>query len=270
MNPRKTSFGSITAFIARHPLFALASFVLSIALSVYLYYRPLDYPEITYLVHPTRTAIFREGKVSRLSVQFDGVPVERDVSAVQVAIWNAGRRAVHDLAVLTPLTIQVGPDARLLEASVVKSSREICGLSVEIIDRESGKCRVNWRIFEEGDGCILQLVYSGDVDAAILARAVVEGQKELVAQRISSANAAALSGSSPQRWFLFGFLGWVLSLPLVGLWLMSRPGPLGRMLGIRPRFGLVQVACLILMAAGALAFAWKIWSDLDAGPPFGF
>ncbi len=100
---------------ASHPAVGVAVGVLGIVIGFYLYWSSREIPELTYYVHPVKAAVVRTGQISRLSVQFDGKDLNSNVTAAQVAFWNAGRRAIRRSAILEPLVMRTADKARILE-----------------------------------------------------------------------------------------------------------------------------------------------------------
>src|SRR5690348_10611286 len=90
---RSSGAGSGTRFLLlfSNPFIGLigsAASLLSLTLAVYFYFQSKRDPHLTYLVSPTRTSIVKQGEASRLRVTYDSRTITRDISAVQVAIWN--------------------------------------------------------------------------------------------------------------------------------------------------------------------------------------
>jgi len=82
--------------------------------------------------------------------------------------------------VLQPLVIHTAGGQRILEAKLRKSSREVINLSLNTSRLEAGEVEIDWNILERNDGGVLQIVYVGDESVDIAARAVIEGQQEIV------------------------------------------------------------------------------------------
>ena len=68
----------------------------------------------------------------------------------------------------------------ILSVRVKKSSRAICGF--ETVDNQEdyklGRCRLNWRILERGDGAVLQIIYAGSARGEPKLEGAVEGQRD--------------------------------------------------------------------------------------------
>lgn len=262
---------TLRAFFSR-PEVGIAGSIASIVgilLSVYFFQMSVEKPELTYVVHPIKTAVVRTGQISRLSVRFDGKNLTDDVTAAQIAFWNSGRRPIRSGAILSPLVIRTGTNARILEARLEKASRDVVGLTVNSSRLSSGEVEIRWSILEQNDGGVLQIIYAGDEEVDIRAHAILEGQPEVVRLRNPREISKPGKENPPrQSWIdqvpsyvliVFGFVIWTMSgllyllkrerQPKLGLfeWMMLPPGPL-------------------LVVAGILL----LYLEHAAVPPFGF
>jgi hypothetical protein len=154
---------------------SLAS-IISIPLALYFYYASLQNRELVYLVQPATAVISQKGTPSRLAILLDGKPLNADVTAAQVLLWNRGRASIRPEHVLEPLIISTVPAVEIIEASVRKTSRETIQLELDKSQQARGQLAVRWRILESGDGAVLQITFAGPPSTALEARAVIEGQ----------------------------------------------------------------------------------------------
>ena len=180
--------------------------IISIGLSVYFFWISCEKPELTYFVHPAKAAVVRTGQTSRVSVQFDGQNLTGDITAAQIAFWNAGRRAIRGNTILSPLVIRTGNRERILEAKLRKSSRDVVCAVLDSSRLSSGEVEIRWNILEQNDGGVLQIVYAGNETVDIAATAVLEGQPEVV--RLDYARALSTPGEAYAR-----LQGWEGRLP---------------------------------------------------------
>lgn len=168
-----------------HPAVAILSLVSAIVgliglpLSFYFYYASKESPQLTYYAHPIKASLVRAGEASRLSTRFDNKPVETDITAAQVAIWNQGRRSIKREQVLKPVVIFTENSTPILEATIRKSSREVTRLALNTDELQEGRVTVLWDILEQNDGGVIQLIYAGNTDVRINADGVIEGQQQI-------------------------------------------------------------------------------------------
>jgi hypothetical protein len=160
-------------------LFGLILTLIGFPLSIYFYYAAKEYPHLTYYVHPVKATIVRAGEASKLTASIDNKPVETDITAAQLAIWNQGRRSIKKDQVLKPIVIYTENNAPILEATIRKSSRDVTQLSLNTDELHKGRVTILWNILEQNDGGIIQLIYAGNTNVRIKAEGVVEGQPQI-------------------------------------------------------------------------------------------
>lgn len=261
---------ALLAFFSR-PVVGIAGSIASIvgiALSVYFFLASRETPELTYFVHPAKAAVVRTGQTSRLSVQVDGQDLTTDVTAAQIAFWNSGRRPIRGSAILSPLVIRMGNKARILEARLQKTSREVVGLTIDSSRLSSGEVEIHWSILEQNDGGVLQVVYAGDEKVEIQAHAILEGQREVV--RLDYAEQLSTPSEEYTR-----RQGWRGQLPgyfiIAGGFFMT--GMALFFFGRRQKGKGRDIGDWIILAQGPVMIALGLWQliyDLPPGPPFGF
>jgi hypothetical protein len=237
-------------------------------------------PDLAYAQQPVQATLFRAGELSRLSVTYNGKPVTADISAVQIAIWNSGSKAVRADDVLKPLRLTTEAGTYIFEAKVRYLARDVVDLqfaSDESIPNELG---LKFRIFEPGDGAIVQLTYSGKPGTDITLSGVLVGQKSI--------RKTKLLGVDPGKYTPSSFVGRVTA---AGLGLLL--GPMLLFLGIGCIYGAfeifrmslrrkvrrvmssdsVAVAALTVIGMGLMYAAWSLVRDTTShslGPPFNF
>lgn len=172
---------SLLRFFSR-PVVGIAGSIASIIgiiLSLYFFVASREKPELTYFVHPAKAAVVRTGQTSRLSVKFDGQDLMSDVTAAQVAFWNAGSKPIRTNTILSPLVIRTANKGRILEAKLRKTSRDVTQIVLDSSRLGAGEVNIGWNILEQNDGGVLQIVYAGDETVDIQVQAVLEGQPEI-------------------------------------------------------------------------------------------
>lgn len=164
-----------------HP-FTLAGWLVagvSIALAAYFYSEAQDSPQLSYTVKPIRGVVVRSGRSSKMAVRYDDRPIGTDVTAAQVVLWNEGRRAVKRADILKPIAFHIEGDAAILEASILKCTRDVVHPTLNTDDIRASVTTLTWDILERGDGCTVQLLYEGHPDIDIYVDGAVEGQKSI-------------------------------------------------------------------------------------------
>lgn len=173
--------GKVISFF-NHPLVGILgsiSGVIGLVLAVIFYYAGQREPRLTYSVYPLRAPVVQTGKMSALKVLINGVEIQGDVTAAQIAIWNSGAAPIKSEDILTPILIQTENNAPILDVSVRKVSRPVIEMSLDQSKISSGIVGVHWRILEQNDGCVLQIIYLGSTSVRLSMTADIVGQKSL-------------------------------------------------------------------------------------------
>lgn len=243
--------------------------VLGFAISTYFFMASQERPGLTYYVHPVKAAVVRTGQMSRLAVQFDGQDLTSNITAAQVAFWNAGRKPIRANSILSPLVIRTGDKSRILEARLRKTSRDVAKITLDTSRLADGVVKISWNILEHNDGGVLQIVYAGDETIDIKAHAVLEGQSEIVelkyAQELRSPGEQyTLQQGIMVRLFFYVIILMGTIMFLIPLWVITR---------VRRRGAKVQIMLWAALGQGPVIFGVGIWgllTQLPPGPPFGF
>jgi hypothetical protein len=243
--------------------------IIGIALSVYFFLASREKSELTYFVHPAKAAVVRTGQTSRVSVQFDGQNLTGDITAAQIAFWNAGRGPIRGNAILSPLVIRTGNNERILAARLRKTSRDVAGVVLDSSRLAIGEVEIRWNILEQNDGGVLQIVYVGNEAVNIQARAVLEGQPQIV--RLDYARALSTPGEEYAR-----RQGWMSRLPsyiMVGMGCVATAMMLWLQLRRRRRGQTMRASDWVMLLQGPVMIGlatWLLFLDRSPGPPFGF
>jgi len=243
--------------------------IIGVALSVYFFLAARERPELTYFVHPAKAAVVRTGQTSRLSVQFDGKELTTDVTAAQIAFWNAGTKPIHANAVLSPLVIRTGSRAKILTVRLRKTSRDVAGITLDTSRLDAGQVEIGWRILEQNDGGALQIVYAGDEIVAIEANAVLEGQPSLVEFKYAGKPLSPGGEYTGRRPWWAVLLPWIVigmgaTVILISVLRFHLRGTLGRR--IRPYDWVMLIQGVVVIAIGV----WGLIIASPPWPPFGF
>lgn len=140
----------------------------------------IEKPKLTWMLSQPQS-IFKKSGTTGLSVLFSGVPVEEDINAIQVQIWNAGKRAIRRQDILRPVRIKVLNAKKLLSAQLVKQNRDIIGAAIPVeVPSEKNSAGLTWHILETGDSMVVQLLIAGNDTFSVEVDGVVEKQREII------------------------------------------------------------------------------------------
>lgn len=247
---------------------SLAS-IIGIVLSVYFFQASREKSELTYFVHPAKAAVVRTQQTSCLTVQFDGQSLKSDITAVQVAFWNAGSKPIRFNDVLSPLVIRTGNKERILEASLRKTSRDVVGITLDSSRLAAGEVEIKWNILEHNDGGVLQVIFAGDETVDIKAHAILEGQPEIVGLEYS-VKLRTPGEEYKRRQEMHVLLPFFL---MIALGLLMIPATIWLFVSKRKRNRELRPSDWILLAQGPIIIVFGIWAlltQLSPCPPFGF
>lgn len=194
-------------FISAHPFGVCIAFIASlctiggIPLAIYLW-QAVPKPNLSYSVYPIRTPYVQTSAPSDVSISYKGVPVNGNVSAAQVAIWNAGKLPIRHEDILKGISLKLPPSAFVFEHKFLRVSRDVVGMTVtdvfnvgtagirgpngepapanvRIVPSTDIELGLDWKILEHNDGALLQIVYAGTIDAPIKIDGTIVGQNQV-------------------------------------------------------------------------------------------
>lgn len=151
--------------------------ILSIYLAFYFYSASKETRELSYYISPLYSVAYKADILPQLSVTYEGKEIVDDVNVMRIVVWNNGKQSIKRDNILVPLTINLGDKARILECNVIKSSREIVNVEIDSMKYMHGVALVLWDIFEQDDGAVIEVTYTGDAKHSI--SGVIEGQKTI-------------------------------------------------------------------------------------------
>jgi hypothetical protein len=174
---------SVRRWSSGHP--QVIGFVLGVAASLVaamIFYALVELRsrEFSSYVNPTRTTLVRSGQSSDLHVLYKGQDVYTDVTALQIAIWNAGKESVRSEHVLSPVVLQTSPKVPILEARLKHISRPVCGIALDESQLAGGTVAVSWKILEHNDGATIQLIVAGASATTVRIGGTIEGQPTII------------------------------------------------------------------------------------------
>jgi hypothetical protein len=176
------SGGVLLRWFAANPLVGLVSFLIgfvSLGATVYFGLQSLKSRDLSLYLNPTKTTIVKSGQASDLHVLYRGQPITADVTALQVAIWNAGKEPIRPEHFLTPIMIETSPKAPILEARIQRLTRPETQFTVKADQAAEGKVEISWRILEHNDGALLQFIVAGGTATVVVPRGTIEGQRNV-------------------------------------------------------------------------------------------
>jgi len=235
--------------------------IASLGFAFYVWVESKATRQLKYYINPARATVVQQGQTSGLSVAFNGQKIEGNITAAQIEIWNDGKLPIKPADILKPFSVNMADGSTILEATIRNPGREVSRLSLDTSKISGGRLFVNWTILEQGDGGIIQIIYSGDPTAEITVDAVIEGQKNIINPQIRTSTSMA-NKVLPGPWaLLFSIVLAVMSIfPVRFIWTNGH-------FKIVPR--IVSVVCYVVLCAG-LAYGTYLSFTIETTVPFDF
>lgn len=165
-----------------NPYLGLLGLIVSVAglfFGVYAYHASQQYSELKYAISPDKSVLIDSNKASDFEITFSGQKIDSDVTSTTITIWNDGKKSIRPENILEPIILKVGEGISILEAKIIKSSRNTINLTLDNSKNREGIVMPSWKIFEHKDGGVIQIIYAGSHDTPIVMSGVIEGKKEI-------------------------------------------------------------------------------------------
>lgn len=261
--------------MAKHPLILLAGLVVAVialVVMVVLFFWSQTERELVYAVNPVKTRVVTMGQSTELEIRYEGVELgDVDITAAQIAIWNAGEESIRRENILKEVVICTDPAVEILEVSIVKHSREFEVTELTVLDQpeliKTGRVSISWSILEKNDGASIQLIYLGSPDVDIMVEGLIEssGSIERVGREVKiKTPIEQVRSEESGRWFLlpaaiFLFVAAIyFSREVIRDWKKDRK---------------MAIFELIVLISYVGIIAFSIWYAIGRGPfgpPFGY
>jgi hypothetical protein len=239
--------------------------IISLILAVYIWQGEKITPKLTYLINPARAVVVKANQASGLSVSFNNKDIKTDITAAQIAVWNEGKKVIKSENILKPIIIRTGNNSAILEATIIKSSRDVIKVNLDKSQLQDGIIKVSWNLLELGDGAVIQLIYQGNPDVNISVDGIIEGQrtiKRIITNQLKSSDETGLATNNKKLGFIILGAGGVLSVLVMILAFYTKKS--GKFTW--PADLVIIAAPLILLGIGS----YFIFIEQKLGPPFGF
>jgi hypothetical protein len=166
--------------------------LLGIGASAYFYLLSVERRSPVIAVESNRTEIIDGESISEMPIKVtrrNGEQITSNLYSARVYFWNDGRQSIGSENVLKPLRIAVGGgNEGIIYHRIVSRSRSITELSTKL-DSSQGlqiselgapnHLLLDFRILEENDGGVIQILYTGSKSAEIRLEGVVENSERL-------------------------------------------------------------------------------------------
>jgi hypothetical protein len=251
----------IIQFFTAHPLLGFIGCLGSLASMVALPFALFPWlasprTDLSFCVYPVRTPIIQIERRSDVTVSYKGKIVNGDVTAMQFAVWNAGREPIMAGNILAPIVLHLATN-QIMEVSILKPARDVCEFQLVTNGIVENRIGMSWRILERNDGAVIQIVYSGGEEVPFALDGILVGQRIL--HQVTTVNKEAAYRSFLLACIAISFilLGVALTLIVpVRIVAASRKTLLGLF--------------MVLIALVAAKYFYQHWIYQRTFTPFGF
>jgi hypothetical protein len=274
VNDANNARGPIAGFFANPVVGVIGTLasMIGVGLAIYFYWQGKEYRQLVYYVHPAKASIVKASDMSSLTVYHKDKKITADITAVQVAFWNAGRRSIQSSEILEPITLQISSGVPILEATIRKSSRDAVKLALDDSRAEKGTLGLSWRILEQNDGGVVQVVYAGSPEETISLQGTIEGQARLESLPFSGKIRSASEQCDDlrrERTLVFYVMMGIFAIAMI----IAATSKFNVIISSHRALSVIMNLAVVvfLIAYLVLAGYWFLFLDsLPSGPPFGF
>jgi hypothetical protein len=162
----------------------IISSVISIAITIvfgyYFLYLGIRERKPTFYIDPVRTTILDKTNAANaplLLLKSNGDTVKADVTSVNIYFFNQGQETIKEENIYSPLIIQLGGSATLLDFKVLKIARAVSGIKV-VADTLGKSLQIFFKALEKDDGFAAQLIFEGPKNTPIVLGGGIDGVKD--------------------------------------------------------------------------------------------
>lgn len=250
--------------------------ILGLVAAGYQIWDSRSFPNLTAQVHSIRTLLVSKEGSQDLKIYASDKLIKESVTAAQIAFWNAGRAPVKSDDVLQAITLTTIPPSPILSAKVLRSTRDIIGLTIDDTKAGEGILTIRFRILENQDGALIQVTYIGDEKVAFIGGGAVVGQQSFKVYEHPSRSEQPKINSRPNQTLLLItsvvglaiglFLTLSFSKDIVEIWSKNLEAPKTR---------LQQISVTLFAVALIFVMWWWMWKVIlnrvtFSAPPFQF
>jgi hypothetical protein len=230
---------------------------------VYFYLASEKYRSLTFYVQPVKSVVVSKEQLSDLRVFYRDRQVE-DVTIAQIAVWNQGNDSIKMGNVLDEVRIVIQPAKPILRVAIIKTSRPVIAFVCDEGRLEKGVVPLSWKILEQGDGALVQLVYAGAPDAQVALEGTIEGQRKIAQVRYGRkilTAAEQMKREGNQVLSLIATSSFLIAISVYGLAINAR----------NPRLPLIMwIAFPISILSALTILGFNLYEYIKTPSPFGF
>lgn len=195
--------------------------VIGIVVSLFTWWASEKTRNLSFRLVADRAEILKSGVSSDITAFYKGAEIKGDLIAYRFVVWNAGREPIRwPEDVLKDVTIQPVEGMKLLEAKIIRASREEIGFSVADGTVDRNHLILKWKILERGDGALIQLLATDARSPPFSVTGAVVGQESLeIASVEANARTTTLrkifGDKNPQIFAFFSLMAFSLGVAFI-------------------------------------------------------
>jgi len=156
------------------------SSIIGIGLAIYYFNLSKENREPFFIEDTIKSVLIDSSKVNNAPFKIfriNGEEINENVTSSTVYFWNQGRKPIKQQDILDSLIIELPVECEILKCDIIGESREICDFKLQQIHRN--KVKLDFKIIEELDGFMAQIIYIGSPKAKVQFSGHIEGVKKI-------------------------------------------------------------------------------------------
>jgi hypothetical protein len=104
-----------------------------------------------------------DGLPADITVQYRGQNIPR-LTRTLVVFWNRGEKTIlaEDVVPSDPLRLKLAGEGTVLAATVLRSSRDVCGVDVGLLAEESSAVSLSFAFLDKADGAVVEVLHTSE------------------------------------------------------------------------------------------------------------
>lgn len=175
---------SRSSFLRRNWL-TIITCILGIGSTYYFYQLSKSTREPVFLIDPIRAPVIDSKSFPKTTlrvVKDKNIAIEGDITSIRFYFWNNGKEPIRRENILNPIVVSLSDKGgEILDYKMLSLSRpEVIDATIERSDRDpKTSLKISFRMLEKDDGFTGQLLYSGDPNANLIIKGVIEGVEKI-------------------------------------------------------------------------------------------
>ena len=158
-------------------IFNIIFFFLSFSFALWSYSTTQQKPQLTFVQDPNTVTVVSTENNSNLEAYYKKNKIENGLVSSQISIWNAGTKNIRPEMVLEEVKLFVEQgEIQIYDVDLVAMNRNVVQFQIDKSDLINGVIPIKWRILEDEDGAILNILHSSEESVSFGMSGVIEDQ----------------------------------------------------------------------------------------------